>query len=133
MLMTAFGYLNSRTITTTQTPNLEQTTGFKQTSHRGEGRRTAGRMCQWVSDVVEFTIAARMAHLIVWICPKLRRCFRDFVASVLSQLASFSAQGSSVLELTRLGYLGSLSSDRRCFFTVLRARPVRLEISRMNI
>jgi hypothetical protein len=27
----------------------------------------------------------------VWICLKVRRCFRDFVASVTSQVASFSA------------------------------------------
>jgi len=34
---------------------------------------------------------------------KVRRCFGDFVASIPSQVASFSAQGSSLLELTRLG------------------------------
>jgi hypothetical protein len=38
-----------------------------------------------------------------------------------------------LLALTRRGYLGSLSSGRSCFFMVLRARPVRLEISRMDI
>ncbi len=36
-----------------------------------------------------------------------------------------------MLELVRFAYEGSTSSDRRYFFTVLRARPVRLEISRM--
>lgn len=49
----------------------------------------------------------------MWSYLKVRRCFRDFVASIPSQMASFSAWGSSLLELTRLSYLGSVSSDRR--------------------
>jgi len=32
-----------------------------------------------------------MAAWDVWICLKVRRCFRDFVASMTSQVASFSA------------------------------------------
>jgi hypothetical protein len=69
----------------------------------------------------------------VYICFKLRRCFRDFVASIPSQVASFSAYGSSLLELTRLAYMGSVSSDLQYFFRVLRVTPVRLEISRMDM
>lgn len=57
----------------------------------------------------------------------------NFVASIPSQVASFAAEGSSLLELTRFEQAGSASSNRRYVFTALRARPVRLEISRMDI
>jgi hypothetical protein len=32
-----------------------------------------------------------LERLLVWICLKVRRCFRDFVASMTSQVDSFSA------------------------------------------
>jgi hypothetical protein len=38
-----------------------------------------------------------------------------------------------LLELTCFAQMGSVSSDHRYFFTVLRAMPVRLEISRMDM
>ncbi len=40
--------------------------------------------------------------MVVWICFRLRRCSRDFVASIPRRVASFSTWGPSLFELTRL-------------------------------
>ena len=62
----------------------------------------------------------------------VRRCLRDLLVSVLSQPASFSANGSSRLEVARGLYCGSFVSVRRYLRIVLRDRPVRLAISLMD-
>src|SRR6187402_3016806 len=66
------------------------------------------------------------------ICFSVRRCLRDLLASLLSQPDSFSAYGSSLLGQMRLAYRGSTAPARRYLLMVLRDRPVRRAISRMD-
>ena len=64
-------------------------------------------------------------------CFTVRRCLRDLPASVLSQPASFSAKGSSLLCRSGVANCGSTVPAFRCFLMVLRDRPVRRAISRI--
>lgn len=65
----------------------------------GESIQKSGRHFCITKDTCPFSKAqigrnydtSPFVELCVWICLKVRRCFRDFVASITSQVASFSA------------------------------------------
>ena len=65
-------------------------------------------------------------------CFSVRRCLRDFPASVFSQPASFSAKGSSLLGRSGVANFGSTAPAARCLVTVFRDSPVRRAISRID-
>lgn len=65
----------------------------------------------------------------VRICLKVRRCLLDFVARIDNQVEISQAHGSSLLGLGAWLFI----ARRRYFLTVLRAKPVRVEISRMDM
>src|SRR5690606_4521207 len=60
------------------------------------------------------------------------RSLRPFFAFVFSQLVSFSAKGSSLLDRSGVANLGSIVSAFRYFLMVLRDKPVRRSISRIG-
>ena len=66
------------------------------------------------------------------ICFSVRRCLRGLPISVFSQPASFSEKGSSLLGRSGVANFGSIVFAARCFDTVLRERPVRRAISRID-
>ena len=66
------------------------------------------------------------------ICFSVRRCLRGLPISVFSQPASFSEKGSSLLGRSGAANFGSIVFAARCFDTVLRERPVRRAISRID-
>lgn len=65
-------------------------------------------------------------------CFDVRRCLRDFPASVFSQPDSFAAKGSSLLGLSATLNSGSTAPDRKYLRMVLRDNFVRRAISRMD-
>ncbi len=65
-------------------------------------------------------------------CFKVRRCFRDFPASVFSQAASLSKKGSSLLGRSGTVNVGSIVPAFKYFVIVLHDSPVRWRFSRID-
>ena len=65
-------------------------------------------------------------------CFSVRRCLRDLPASRLQPAASFSANGSSLLGRSGTVNFGSIVPALRYFAMVLRDKPVRRLISRID-
>lgn len=65
-------------------------------------------------------------------CFSVRRCLRALPASVFSQLASLSANGSSLLGRSGTVNVGSIVPALKYFAIVLRDSPVRRLISRID-
>ena len=65
-------------------------------------------------------------------CFMVRRCLRDFPASVFSQQANFSAKGSSLLCRSGVTNFGAMVFAARCLVTVFRDTPVSRAISRID-
>jgi hypothetical protein len=67
-----------------------------------------------------------------WSCFSVRFCLRGLLASDLSQTESRSANGSSLLGRSGTLNFGSTPSERRYLRIVVRERPVRREMSRID-